>query len=66
MTPKKIAAFALGPLAGAALGFLTLPIITWFFSQEDIGRLALLNVVASFSTLLFSLGLDQAYVREFR
>lgn len=65
MTPKKIAAFALGPLAGAALGFLTLPIITWFFSQEDIGRLALLNVVTSFSTLLFSLGLDQAYVREF-
>lgn len=65
MTPKKIAAFALGPLAGAVLGFLTLPIITWFFSQEDIGRLALLNVVTSFSTLLFSLGLDQAYVREF-
>lgn len=65
MTPKKIAAFALGPLAGAALGFLTLPIITWFFNQEDIGRLALLNVVTSFSTLLFSLGLDQAYVREF-
>lgn len=65
MTPKKIAAFALGPLAGAALGFVTLPIITWFFSQEDIGRLALLNVVTSFSTLLFSLGLDQAYVREF-
>lgn len=65
MTPKKIAAFALGPLAGAVLGFLTLPIITWFFSQEDIGRLALLNVVTSFSTLLFTLGLDQAYVREF-
>ncbi|MDM1706953.1 oligosaccharide flippase family protein [Thiopseudomonas alkaliphila] len=65
MTPKKIAAFALGPLAGAVLGFLTLPIIAWFFSQEDIGRLAMLNVVISFSTLLFSLGLDQAYVREF-
>lgn len=65
MTPKKIAAFAVGPIAGAALGLITLPIITWFFSQEDIGRLALLNVVTSFSTLLFSLGLDQAYVREF-
>ncbi len=65
MTPKKIAAFALGPIAGAALGFITLPLITWFFSQEDIGRLAMLNVVTSFSTLLFSLGLDQAYVREF-
>jgi len=65
MNPKKIAAFALGPLVGALLGFITLPIITWYFSQEDIGRLAMLSVVISFSTLLFSLGLDQAYVREF-
>lgn len=65
MTPKKIAAFALGPLGGALLSFITLPVITWIFSQQDIGRLAMLNVVMSFSTLLFSLGLDQAYVREF-
>ncbi|WMS94883.1 oligosaccharide flippase family protein [Pseudoalteromonas sp. HL-AS2] len=65
MTPKKIAAFALGPLGGALLGFITLPIITWFFSQQDIGRLAMLTVVNGFCTLLFSLGLDQAYVREF-
>ena len=63
MTPKKIAAFALGPLGGALLSFITLPVITWIFSQQDIGRLAMLNVVISFSTLLFSLGLDQAYVR---
>lgn len=65
MTPKKIAAFALGPIAGAVLGFVTLPLITWFFPQEDIGRMAMLQVILSFSTLLFSLGLDQAYVREF-
>lgn len=48
MTPKKIAAFAFGPIAGALLSFLTLPMITWFFSQEDIGRMAMLNVVISF------------------
>lgn len=65
MAPKKIIAFALGPLGGALLGFITLPIITWFFTQEDIGRLAMLNVVTGLSVLLFSLGLDQAYVREF-
>jgi len=65
MTPKKIAAFALGPVAGAALGFITLPLVTWFFSQEDVGRMAMLQVAISFCTLLFTLGLDQAYVREF-
>ncbi|MCD1279115.1 lipopolysaccharide biosynthesis protein [Psychrobacter sp. CCUG 69069] len=65
MTPKKIAAFALGPIGGAALGLITLPIVAWFFSPDDIGRLSMLHVTLSFSILLFSLGLDQAYVREF-
>lgn len=65
MTPRKIAAFAIGPVGGAFLGLITLPIITWFFSQEDVGRIAMLHVAIGFSTLLFSLGLDQAYVREF-
>ena len=65
MKLKQIALFSLGPIGSALVGFITLPIITWFFSQEDIGRLSMLNVVTSFSVLLFSLGLDQAYVREF-
>lgn len=65
MSPKKIAAFALGPLGGAVLAFITLPIITWFFSPEDIGRIAMLQITVSFSVLLFGLGLDQAYVREY-
>lgn len=65
MTPKTVAAFALGPIGATAIGFITLPLVTWFFSQEDVGRLAMLNVAISFSTLFFSFGLDQAYVREF-
>ena len=65
MTPRKIVAFAIGPIGGALVGLITLPIITWFFSQEDVGRMAMLQVTIGFSTLLFSLGLDQAYVREF-
>lgn len=65
MTPRTIATFAIGPIGGALLGLITLPIITWFFSQEDVGRVAMLQVTIGFSTLLFSLGLDQSYVREF-
>ena len=65
MTPRTILQFALGPLGGAALGLVTLPIITWLFSQDDVGRFSMLQVTLSFGTLLFSLGLDQAYVREF-
>lgn len=65
MTPKQIAAFAIGPIGGAVLSLISLPIITWFFSQEDVGRMAMLQVTLGFSIMLFSLGLDQSYVREF-
>lgn len=65
MTPKKIASFALGPIGGAFLALISLPVITWFFSQEDVGRVAMLQVTIGFSTLLFTIGLDQSYVREF-
>lgn len=65
MNPKKIAGFAIGPIGGALIGFVTLPVITWYFSQEDVGRISMLQISVSFCVLFFSLGLDQAYVREF-
>jgi O-antigen/teichoic acid export membrane protein len=52
-------------MATAALGFATLPLLTWYCSAEDVGRIAMLNVLSSFCALLFSLGLNQAYVREY-
>jgi O-antigen/teichoic acid export membrane protein len=62
---RKIIAFAVGPLASAALTLITLPIITWFYSAEDIGRISMLQVVVNLVVLLFTLGLDQAYIREY-
>ncbi|MGR5503035.1 oligosaccharide flippase family protein [Vibrio sp. DNB22_10_4] len=57
--------FAIGPVASALLGLVTLPLITWFFSQEDVGKISMLHVVVSFTTMMFCLGLDQSYVREY-
>lgn len=65
MTRNKILGYAIGPIGAAITGFITLPVITWFYSVEDIGRISMLQVVVSFSVLLFCLGLDQAYVREY-
>ncbi|MBD3611204.1 MAG: oligosaccharide flippase family protein [Hydrogenovibrio crunogenus] len=65
MNARKVLAFSVGPIGAAVLGVITLPIVAWLFSPEDIGRLTMLNVTVSFALLLFSLGLDQAYVREF-
>lgn len=65
MTPRKIAAFAIGPIGAAAISFVTLPFIAWFFSVEDVGRLTMLQVVLGLSVSLFSLAMHQAYVREY-
>ena len=65
MNSKKIASYAVGPIGASILGFITLPIITWFYTVEDVGRVSMLQVFTSFSILLFCLGLDQAYIREY-
>ncbi|MDN3389541.1 oligosaccharide flippase family protein [Pseudoalteromonas sp. APC 3691] len=61
----KIIQYAIGPIGTAIIGLVTLPLITWFYSVEDVGRISMLQVVASFSILLCCLGLDQAYIREY-
>ena len=65
MNRKTIASFAIGPLGSALVGIVTLPMLAWFFAVDDIGRISTLQVIISFSLLLFTLGLDQAYVREY-
>lgn len=65
MNLKKIIGFAVGPIGSSALGLITVPIIAWLYSSEDIGRLAVLQVILSSAVLLFSLGLDQAYIRNY-
>lgn len=65
MKLRKIVDFSIGPIGAAIISFVILPVIAWWFNPEDIGRLSMLTIAITFSLLLFSLGLDQAYVREF-
>lgn len=65
MHVKRIAAYAIGPVGAALLSLITLPVLAWLYSPEDIGRYALLHVLVSLTFLACSLGLEQAYVREF-
>ncbi len=57
--------YALGPLGAAALGFISLPLLTWFYPVEDIGKISMLMLVMNFGILTFCFGLDQAYIREY-
>lgn len=65
MNINKILAYTVGPVGTAAIGFITIPIMTWFYSIEDIGRVSMLPLAVSLSIILFTLGLDQAYVRGY-
>lgn len=65
MNKKIILGYAIGPIGSGLLGLLSLPIITWFYSVEDVGRISMLQVFTSFSILFFCLGMDQAYVRDY-
>ncbi|SFP63956.1 Membrane protein involved in the export of O-antigen and teichoic acid [Variovorax sp. PDC80] len=47
------------------LGMVVVPVIAWAFRPEDVGRLALFQLALSLTLLFFTLGLDQAYIREF-
>lgn len=58
-------AFAFGPIATAGLGLLTVPVIAWIFPPADVGRLNIVQISVSFGVLLFNLGLDRAYIREY-
>lgn len=58
-------AFAFGPIATAGLGLLTVPAIAWIFPPADVGRLNIVQISVSFGVLLFNLGLDRAYIREY-
>lgn len=65
MNTRTILGFALGPITAAAMSLITVPAIAWAFTTEDVGRMNIMNVAVSFSVLLFSMGLDVAYVREY-
>lgn len=65
MNFQSVLGFAFGPIAAAVLGLIAVPATAWVFAPEDVGRLNVLQITLSFSLLLFVLGLDQAYVREY-
>lgn len=62
---KKILMFAIGPIIGAILGFITLPIISHFISTEQYGMSSLFQVTYNFLYAFILLGYDQAFMREF-
>ncbi|MCR5173090.1 MAG: oligosaccharide flippase family protein [Oscillospiraceae bacterium] len=62
---KKLSAFSVGPIVGAVLSFITVPLITYFISRAEYGRASMFVTAQNTIALLAYLGMDQAFVREF-
>jgi O-antigen/teichoic acid export membrane protein len=65
MNRSKVLGFAVGPIGAAVLGFVSLPASTWMFGAADIGRIAMLQTITSLAIIVFGMGLDQSYLREY-
>ncbi|QIO04548.1 oligosaccharide flippase family protein [Acinetobacter shaoyimingii] len=65
MNKRIILNYAIGPVGSGLLSLISLPLITWFYSAEDIGRISIFQIYINFCILLFCMGLDQAYVRDY-
>lgn len=62
---RKVVAFSLGPIGVAIISLATVPLVAWVASPDDVGKFSMLQLGINFCLLIFSLGLDQAYVREY-
>lgn len=62
---NKFLKFALGPITGAIIGFITVPMTTWLVSPEQFGLTTMFTLFQTLITSFIYLGIDQAYVREY-
>ena len=62
---KKLGQFSIGPIVGALIGFITVPIITYFISPEEYGKSSMFTLAISIFPLFVFLGMDQAYTKRY-
>lgn len=60
-----MAAFAAGPVLAGVLSIAVIPLMAYRLPPADIGHYYLLQTIAALGSAALTLGLDQAYVREF-
>ncbi|MTT31852.1 oligosaccharide flippase family protein [Terrilactibacillus sp. BCM23-1] len=62
---KKLIGFSIGPIGGAFIAFITIPLTTHFISPNEYGRASMFALFQVLIGTFLYLGIDQAYTREF-
>ena len=62
---KKLGQFSVGPIIGAVLGFITVPVITYFITPDEYGRASMFTLAISILQMFVFLGMDHAYTKRY-
>lgn len=62
---KKFTQFSMGPILGAFISLITVPLTTHFVLPEEYGKASMFMMVQTLMMSLLVVGLDQAYTREY-
>ncbi|MFQ8845929.1 MAG: lipopolysaccharide biosynthesis protein [Clostridia bacterium] len=62
---KKLGQFSVGPIIGAVLGFITVPVITYFITPDEYGRASMFTLAISILQMFVFLGMDYAYTKRY-
>lgn len=57
--------FVIGIVGAAVISAVTVPLLAWFYTPEAVGKFAFFLLTTNFVIQLGTLGLEQAYVREY-
>ena len=62
---RKLFGFSLGPILGAIISFVTVPLTTYFINPGEYGKTSLFTMIQSILMVVTYLGMDQVFVREY-
>lgn len=62
---KKLTEFSVGPVIGAIIGLITVPITSYLVDPEQFGLTSMYNLANTILTLVILIGIDQAFMREY-
>ncbi|MED4588169.1 lipopolysaccharide biosynthesis protein [Priestia flexa] len=62
---KKLIGFSIGPVIGAMITFITIPLTTHFINPSEYGKASIFLLLQTIVATFLYLGVDQAYTREY-
>lgn len=62
---KRLIGFSIGPIGGALIAFITIPLTTHFVVPEEYGKAGMFSLIQMLFVTFLYLGIDQAYTRDY-